>query len=173
MSYLLTQQLRMIVKSARVRRYHTEDTLHPQSVGEHTYGVMWLVFLLTDGACSRELLLAAMMHDATEYVTGDVPAPIKRRHGLKGVYTTLEDEVLSALQLPEPPLTANERSTLKLADNLEGALFCVTEARRGNRLIHLCLDNYIDYLEDEPLTGVALDILTHIKELYHETLFGK
>lgn len=164
MNALLTRQLTMIVRSARVRRYHTEDTQQQQNVGEHTYGVMWLVYVLTNGACSKDLLLAAMMHDAPEYTTGDVPAPVKKQYGVKPVFDAMEDELFESLHIPQPVISDTEARTLKLADCLEGALFCLSEAYRGNRLIEGCLTNYISYLDSMNPTDVALEILNHIKE---------
>lgn len=171
MNTLLKKRLNMIMRSARVRRYHTEDTQQQQNVGEHTYGVMWLVYLLTDGACSKDLLLATLMHDAPEYITGDVPSPVKAAHNVRPAFERMEAELMEVLRIPQPVISDHAARTLKLADCLEGALFCVTEAQRGNRLIKVCLVNYISYLDAMHPSGVALEILNHIKE-QHNAIFG-
>lgn len=163
MSPLLRARVSMVERSARVRRYHTEPVMHAQNVGEHTYGVMWLVLLLTDNQASRDLLVAALMHDAPEHSTGDVPAPTKRLGGIKVAFDTLEDEVLEKLHLKYPELTVTEQRTLKMADILEGALFCAGEVRRGNRDMGTSLANYIAYAHSLHPQGVALEIITHIE----------
>ena len=171
MAELLRAQLDMVSRSARVRRYHTEDTMQPQTVGEHTYGVMWILSLIHDGLPPWRLLYAALLHDAPEYITGDVPAPVKRQHGVKPVFDNMEDELFQNLALEFPTLTEAERRLLKLADCLEGALFCVVEAERGNRRIQACLDNYIAYVQSMIPTGRAHDILQQIKER-RNVIFG-
>lgn len=167
---LLKARLRMIERSARVRRYHTEPVTHFQNVGEHTYGVMWFVYLLTDGQPSRDLLLAAMMHDAPEFDTGDIPAPTKRLGDLKVVFDALEDSVMDGLHLKMPAITDTEARTLKLADCLEGALFCSWEVRRGNLELLGSLRNYIKYIESLHPAGTAADILNIIKEQHNAHL---
>lgn len=163
MSAILHRQLEMIQRSAKVARYHAHDTLRVQSVGEHTYGVMWLVFLINPHA-HRDLFLAAMMHDCQEYETGDAPATIKRLPGMKEAYTSMEEEVMLRLNIEQPKLTTTQARVLKLADCLEGCLFCLNEAQRGNTLIKLCLDNYIAHTSELNPDGTALDILDYVKE---------
>lgn len=167
---LLLSRLRMIERSARVRRYHTEPVSHIQNVGEHTYGVMWLVYLLTNGNASRELLLAAMMHDAPEHVTGDIPAPTKRLGDLKVVFDAMEDEVMAQLHIGIPSITDTEARTLKMADCLEGALFCAWELRRGNKDMAGSFRNYMAYIDQLHPQGVAADIVNHLKEEHREHL---
>jgi 5'-deoxynucleotidase YfbR-like HD superfamily hydrolase len=145
-SPLLIAQLRMVERSARVRRYHTEPLLHQQNVGEHTYGVMWLIMLLTNHQASRNLLLAALEHDSPEHEVGDIPAPTKRLTGMKHTFDALEEGVMSQLQLLGHVITKDEANILKLADCLEGAMFCAFELRRGNRDIVTAFGNYLDYI---------------------------
>lgn len=168
MNQLLAARVRMVERSARVRRYHTEPVVHQQTVGEHTYGVMWLVYLLSDGDVSRNLLLAAMMHDAPEHETGDIPAPVKRTGGIKAMFDTLEDRAMRDLQLAFPELTEAEAATLKMADCLEGMLFCSWELKRGNTLMALSFRNYTDYIRRLQPQGVAAEIYNQLKGEYGE-----
>jgi 5'-deoxynucleotidase YfbR-like HD superfamily hydrolase len=133
--------------------------------------VVWLVLLLTDNAASRDLLVAALMHDAPEHHTGDVPAPTKRLGGMKAAFDVLEDEVFERLHMKYPGITDSEARTLKMADVLEGALFCAWELNRGNREIVGCLRNYIAYGESLNPQGVALEILDYVKGQY-ASVFG-
>lgn len=143
---LLDRQLRMIPRSARVARYHSEPVLRLQSVGEHTYGVIWLILVMHHGAIpSKELMAAALMHDMHEYVTGDVPAPTKRQPGVKAIFDAMESAVETAVGVVFPDLTPEEEWMLKMADSLEGLSFCAFELRQGNREIFACFRNYINY----------------------------
>jgi 5'-deoxynucleotidase YfbR-like HD superfamily hydrolase len=155
--------LHLIQRSARVLRYHTEDTLQKQTVGEHTYLVMWWVWVLSGGAPSAALLMAALAHDTPEVVTGDVPAPTKRRVGLRQAYEAMEDDVYEAIGYAAPALSTQERKLLKLADLLEGLMFCVSEIERGNRMILSVLRNYHNYIVEhttlEDRTGPVAEAL--------------
>lgn len=166
MNALILKQLQAIERSARVRRYHTEPLLHAQNVGEHTYAVMWLIMLLTDGEASRDLLLAALQHDTPEFSTGDIPAPTKRLTGMKAAFDALEDGVMSDLEWPPMRLTVDEARTLKMADNLEGLMFCGFELRRGNLDILWAMSNYLNFIQQTAPTGLALEIWTHYKEKF-------
>ncbi len=163
MTGLLAAQLRGVERSARVKRYHTEPTLHTQTVGEHTYGVMWMVLLIWPDA-RRHLLVAALGHDTPEYASGDVPSPSKKDPAVKAAFDALESATMERLQLETPVLDSFEAMVLKLADNLEGLAFCVSELRRGNRDISLALGNYIAYIRSMQPTGRALEIFNHLKE---------
>lgn len=167
MTGLIARQLSGVERSARVKRYHTEPTLHTQTVGEHTYGVMWLVLLIEPGA-SRELLVAALGHDTPEFASGDVPGPSKRDPVVKAAFDAVEAATMERLQLETPLLTDYEAKVLKLADNLEGLMFCVSELRRGNRDITPALYNYMRYTEAMAPANRALDIFNHLKEQAHE-----
>ena len=158
-----------ILKSATVQRYHTENTVHKQSVGEHTYDVMWLVYLLTNGAPSVSLLLAALMHDTPEYVTGDIPAPVKSNSpAVKHACDDLEAEWFEIIGIEDASdqLTKREKKILKTADVLSGCLFCMNEWLRGNRHIAPALHNYVEYAESLCATpgSVEFHILSYVKE---------
>lgn len=155
-------QVNAIERSARVLRYHTEPVLHKQSVGEHTYGVMWFVVLLSGGAPSAELLMAALAHDTPEFHTGDMPAPTKRAMpGLREALTHMEQAAMMAAGLHDhgDALTAAETRILKLADALEGLQYCAFELRRGNKDMRHCFDNFKRYaIQFQPLSETEWDI---------------
>lgn len=159
-----------ICRSATVQRFHTENTIHKQSVGEHTYDVMWIVYFITRGGASKNLLLAALMHDTPEYVTGDIPAPVKRANAhIKAACDALEDNWFGAMDITPPRLSRGEVTILKTADVLSGCLFCMNELNRGNKHIHRVLCNFIQYAEQLELTDAALHILDHVKRNTYES----
>lgn len=115
-----------------ILRFHTSPLRQPQTVGQHTYNVALLV-LAIDPDASPALLRAALLHDAPEIMTGDVPSPVKWKHQfLEDALREVEAIMLRRINFPQ--LTTTEREILKLADHIEGAYFCVEQAERGDTL---------------------------------------
>lgn len=136
-------------------RFHTQFLLKPENVAEHTFGLLNILLLLTDGQVRAELLVAALQHDMGEYLSGDVPSPVKRSSaeartainnieaiGLRDIY----DE-------PTVGLSDWEYLLLKTADSLDGLFKCYEERQMGNySLTHEgdpIGDNYALYLESQ------------------------
>jgi len=82
---------------ARVARWNGQ-TLgeHPMSVAQHSVVVEEIVAHISPGidACWR---LAALLHDAAEYVIGDMISPFKAALGLN--YEAFEDRLASAIHI--------------------------------------------------------------------------
>lgn len=100
---------------ARVTRWNTLWTIRPQSVAEHTFGVLWIYVFI----CHRlqlepraDVMLKILEHDIEEAFTGDIPAP--------------------AMPEPNPEMLGTDDLMVLLADKLEAWLFLRTEARMGN-----------------------------------------
>lgn len=143
------ERLQFIYAGAQTKRYHTADTLTDQTVGAHSFGVAWLVVALLPNA-SRHLLLAAMSHDLAEHRVGDVSSPTKRKYpALKHLVDTAESELLDYYGLNyEAELTTEERRVLKLADNMDGMMFCVRERKMGSRAVCPIYENYFTYTNE-------------------------
>lgn len=159
---MITETLRIIRAGGSVTRFHTQRTTQAESVGKHSFGVAWLCYLLSDGKPSMALLVAALAHDLAEYVTGDVPAPVKGANpDLKHALDRVEADVLpGALQ---PPLTEVEARTLKLADIFDGMLFCNEERRLGNLDILPTFEAYYSYAQKfYPLAPAEQEVLNFI-----------
>lgn len=71
-----------------------------------------------------ETLIKALLHDAHEAYTGDIPSPVKRipelRETLKIIEMKLDHAIFSAFNLPE--LTDSERILIKYCDRLAQAI---------------------------------------------------
>jgi 5'-nucleotidase len=82
---------------ARVARWNG------QTLGDHAFSVAQPALLVTDiagalnPACERRWLLAALLHDAPEYVIGDLISPFKAAVGLD--YRAFEKRLLRAIHL--------------------------------------------------------------------------
>ena len=140
------ERLQNTLAAGRVRRWHTDDKA-PQTVGEHTFGVMViLVYLLqeegdalntveTESDADRikrvadltALFIGALVHDATELFTGDIPAPARAEIEDSDVFELFEERAAEKVFYRKP----NFENRLKIyyADKLEAMLF----ARRTQR----------------------------------------
>ncbi len=117
---------------ARVARWNGQTVgAHAFSVAQHTLAVEELAGLLTPeiGAVGR---LAAMLHDAPEYVLGDLISPFKSLLG--GDYPVVEQRLLAAIHrrfgLPVP-LPAGLTEKIKAADHVSAYFEAVALAGFG------------------------------------------
>lgn len=141
----MKQILNYIMNGAATNRYHTVDLIKPETVGHHSHGVAMLC-LAIDPIASRQLLVAALLHDLPEHVYGDVPSPAKRELKIREELEELEMQSLFDAGLPMPELNDHDARVLKLADNVHGALKCIREMRMGNQLVLPVLERYMSYI---------------------------
>lgn len=122
------------LESGKVVRYHCAPTVRPQTVAQHSWNVAMIALYISEGACSRALLLECLMHDTGELITGDIPYTLKRDnlalrthlHQLEIV--ARENEML----LPPQTLSDQDAALLKVCDTLDGLIWCVLhEDRHG------------------------------------------
>lgn len=137
----------LALNGGRTKRFHTVSTIKENTVAEHTYGVIVLVLALTGGMASKNLILAALAHDMAECELGDVPAPAKRKLGIYDAFNELEEDVLRTNGWATT-LTDEEAKILKIADSLDGFLFCVKEYRMGNHDIKPVLGRFASYIRE-------------------------
>lgn len=137
-------------RAGRVTRYHAQTLLRSESVAEHTFGLVNLLMIMSGGQIRAELLLAAMAHDMGEYVTGDIPSPVKRAMDpdTRDVIRAMEDVAMVTIHDNGGlwKISDWEYLLLKTADNLDGLLKCIEEKRMGNYTIEECGENYATYL---------------------------
>lgn len=157
---------------ARVARWNGQ-TLgeHPYSVAEHSLLVERIVGLMKPNATPRELIVA-LLHDAPEYVIGDMISPFKNAIGLD--YKAFEAKLEAAIHLRfglDAHPTETLKKLVKRADRacawLEAtqlAGFSEDEAKRhfprprfaGAAEIHL---------DPQPTSSVQADFLTRFRTL--------
>ncbi len=142
--------LRNRLRSGGTMRYHTHAArmIKTQDVAQHSFNVVWLAMALTHGRLSRDGVLAALEHDAAEHWTGDLPAPTKRALGIREQFAefelgTMVQQFGGAVSAPN----LLDSVVLKLADAMEGAMFCIHESSMGNRLMKGILENFADYTD--------------------------
>lgn len=132
-------------RAGRVTRYHGQYLMRPENVAEHTFGVLNILAIMTDGQISSNLLLNALYHDGGEYISGDMFSPVKKQvPGLREVCNAMEKQGTDATIGKLPELTEWEHKLLKVADNLDGLIKCTEEYRMGNYTIGETYHEYED-----------------------------
>lgn len=147
------QLLGYLSRASWVRRYHNRPLHQQDTVGRHSFMVVWFVWYLSDGDVSVNLLMAALHHDVPEAIVSDLSAPIKRivNAAAPGVLDGLESQIRDASGIPDYGGDLNEydRLIIKLADRLDGALFTAHEVfGMGNRALLGVYQRYCEYLQE-------------------------
>ena len=141
-------------------------SIKENSVARHSFGVAWLVYLISPTDSRKELIMAALAHDLAEQEVGDVPAPTKRRLKIMHELSGIEDDILRDHNIYFS-LWDDEKKWLKLADCMDGMMFCIQEMSLGNRKARVVYERYRSYIEQlEPIGERADDVLEQIESLY-------
>lgn len=143
-----------------VGRYHTlsDRLLRPQTTGQHAYNVALILMWMCGDSLSPALLKAGLLHDAGERWTGDMPGNVKAEMGLTETMDHAEALELSMkTELAMPALNEMDARLLRVADALEGCVYCRRELDMGNRLIIPVLRNYTKFL-DRAIGAVANEL---------------
>lgn len=145
------EQIAAMIRAGDVKRYHALFTVQEQTVAAHSWRVAVLVRVLLEHDCNERVLWAALTHDFGEYITGDMPADIKMKLGVGLKMEEMENQVLRTLSLDDPrglELTPLEKKALRVADCIDGLLFCNRELSLGNLSIVHVKERYMMYLQD-------------------------
>lgn len=122
--------LRNILHSGEVVRFHAHTGMEKQKNSEHQWGVAMILQHIYP-ECSKTCLLAALTHDAHEYFTGDIPAPTKWKNpALASILSEMESqwEEENGIKFDLHP---DECMAIKLADTLDGMWTCILQVRCG------------------------------------------
>lgn len=143
-------RLRWIKRWSLMRNAIEEDVaVHSWEVATIAHALGIIYNQLNDAAIDpNRLATAAIYHDATEVITGDMPTPVKyhsesMRNAYQGVERQAEQELMALLPesmrsafaevLVEEALPETYRTLLKAADRLSALLKCRAELRAGNQ----------------------------------------
>lgn len=115
-----------------------------------------------------KVVVAALYHDATEIITGDMPTPIKYDNpGIRSAYQQVEqmaaDRLLAMLpdELTEdyrPLLTDGDpevHALVKAADRLSAYIKCVEELKAGNLDFKKAGEQVLETLKANPLPALG------------------
>jgi hypothetical protein len=147
------EQLKLALNLHCIKRFQTHRLQMPKSVAEHSFRVAALYAYL-----GGKELLAALLHDAEEAMTGDLPSPIKKE--LQGL------EKFEALR---PQFEDVEEKKLgKLCDRLELVLDLREQLEDTGKLPRRLMTIYED--EMEKVLEVAREIgkTKEVKKLLRE-----
>lgn len=150
------KRLKILRVAARVIRCHTTPTIHTQSVGEHTFGALNILYTI-DTAPSAQLVRFLLWHDVPEAITGDVPAPAKRYSKvLRAGLGEAEAKIIAEYDLmPDTDLTPKERDKAFYCDLMDLAIFAAEEADFGNAAAPVLMRRALAAISQRGLQGVT------------------
>ena len=159
-----------------IQRWALMRNTAPENVQEHSHQVAVLAHALAlirnekfGGHVDPGLVAsAALYHDASEILTGDMPTPIKYdnpdiQSAYKAVESVAEGKLLSMLPedlrpvydeiltMPDPHV----RALVKAADKLSAYLKCVEERKAGNAEFRSAEEQTYAALRENPLPALA------------------
>ena len=146
--YALLGRMRYINRWALMRNSYSENIQehsHQVAVLAHALALIRREILGLEGPDPDRCAVAALYHDATEILTGDLPTPIKYYNSsIKEAYKQVEhiaanrllDMLPEALRTYYQPLLMEDDDKVgqivKAADKLSAYIKCVVEQRMGN-----------------------------------------
>ena len=171
-----------------IERWSLMRNALPENVQEHSHMVAVIAHAL--GVIRRDVFhadcdpnacaAAALYHDASEILTGDLPTPIKYYNPeIKNAYKQVEQiacrKLLATLPAElrpafEPLLTEAEyRDMVKAADKLSAYIKCIEERRAGNDEFLSAEKQTRSVLEQNPLPEVRY-FMSHFIPAFELTL---
>lgn len=160
-----------------IRRWGLMRNAIEENVATHSWEVATLAHVLAlirnryfDGRVDPDhIATAALYHDATEVITGDMPTPIKyhskvMREAFGAIEHRAEEELLALLPedlredfapyVQESRWSDEVREIIKAADRLSAWLKCQAEMQAGNREFEPAAAQIFSRLQDEALPEV-------------------
>ena len=165
----------MIARMKYITRWGLMRNTNPENIQEHSHMVAVLAHALAvihnekfgGQVDAGAVAVAALYHDASEILTGDLPTPIKSDNpDIQGAYKSVEAmaerRLLSmlpeefrptyeeALTIPDPEV----RALVKAADKLSAYLKCVEERKAGNVEFRSAEEQTYAALRENPLPAL-------------------
>ncbi len=121
-------------RAARVTRCHTIPCTMPQTLADHTYGMLLLGHLLVPERMSQELVFHILVHDLPEAGTGDIPATAFRifDEAFLELLNAAEERWFKQHGITLAKVPQIDLDLLFVLDKLEFALFSWHQVRLGN-----------------------------------------
>ena len=146
----------LLARMKYIARWGLMRASRTESLSEHTADAAILAHTLClisnqmfgTNVRAETVTVAALYHDASEILTGDMPTPVKyKNETLRSAYKSLEKSAADSLvlllpselqgemrgYLREENLTEKEAQLLKAADRLSALIKCIDEEQSGNR----------------------------------------
>ena len=161
--YALMGRMRYITRWGLMRNTFSENIQehsHQVAVLAHALGLIRRDILGLPGPDPDRCAVAALYHDASETLTGDLPTPIKYynpeiRRAYKQVEQIAGDRLLSMLPQElrgayEPLIMESDREVepiIKAADKLSAYIKCVEEMKAGNADFESALEQTMEAMK--------------------------
>lgn len=113
--------------SGQVLRFHANPMMNRrmQTNADHQWGCAIIALSIAPELCTKEFLVNALLHDAGERLSGDLPAPFKvANREIADLHGLVEEGLRATLVGDLPDLSTPQEWLLKIADICE-ALFCI------------------------------------------------
>ena len=183
--YALMARMRYITRWGLMRNTFSENIQehsHQVAVLSHALALIRRDILKLEGPDPDRCAVAALYHDASEILTGDLPTPIKYYNpDIKGAYKQVEKIACQRLisMLPEQlkeaytPLILESdddvKPIVKAADKLSAYIKCIEEQKAGNadfdsaakqtlKAIRAMELPELDWFVENCLSGFSLDL---------------
>lgn len=165
----------MIARMRYINRWGLMRNTDPENIQEHSHMVAVLAHALAvihnekfgGQVDPGTVAVAALYHDASEILTGDMPTPIKYdnsdiQSAYKAVEAVAEQKLLNmlppdlrgaydeVLTIPDPEV----RALVKAADKLSAYLKCVEELKAGNNEFKKAKEQTLAALEEDTLPAL-------------------
>lgn len=113
--------------SGQVLRFHANPQMNRrmQTNADHQWGCAIIALSIAPELCTKEFLVHALLHDAGERLSGDLPAPFKvANREIADLHGSVEEGLRATLVGDLPDLSVPQEWLLKISDISE-ALFCI------------------------------------------------
>lgn len=142
------------LESGGVIRFHACPKMRKQRLSDHQWKVALIAECLLP-TLSKNGMMYALTHDRLEIVTGDIPATLKWEHPeIKEFLNRIEACYENSYQI-----SALERIAIKMADILEGILFCKESYEDGCKEAGYICSRWVSYLFEYRTNSNTEDIL--------------
>lgn len=116
------------LNAGRVRRWHTKPTLS-QNVAEHSFGAAVIaIYLLLENDNPADfnlgVIIGALLHDASELFTGDIPAPVRDKLEKLSAFAEIEEDARKKV-FTMYGQSQTQANIIFYADKIEAALFAI------------------------------------------------
>jgi len=165
--YALLGRMRYITRWGLMRNSFSENIQehsHQVAVLAHALALIRRDILKLPGPDPDKCAVAALYHDATETLTGDLPTPIKYYNpDIKGAYKQVEQIAGERLlgMLPQELRASYEQlihesdvevlPIVKAADKLSAYIKCIEEQKAGNTEFDSAAETVMDAMRQSPL----------------------
>ena len=165
--YALLGRMRYITRWGLMRNSFSENIQehsHQVAVLAHALALIRRDILKLPGPDPDKCAVAALYHDATETLTGDLPTPIKYYNpDIKGAYKQVERIAGERLlgMLPQELRASYEHlihesdlevlPIVKAADKLSAYIKCIEEQKAGNTEFDSAAETVMDAMRQSPL----------------------